>query len=163
MKRYNKKKLNSEDLIARLKECQKLKKEYLDGWQRARADFLNYKKAETERISEILKYRVEELNSKILLILDNFNFAEKKLPKELENDEYIKGIFQIKKQFQDFFKNQGIEEIKTIGEKFDPNFHEVIEEVESKDKKPGIIVSEIKKGYILHGKIIRPAKVKIAK
>ena len=91
------------------------------------------------------------------------NLTEKQLPKNLNNDEYIKGIFQIKTQLENFLKNQEVEEIKTFGEKFDPNFHEVIEEVEVKDKEPGIVVAEIQKGYKLHGRIIRPAKVKVSK
>ncbi len=152
-----------EELKKKLEECQKKRDEYLAGWQRARADFLNYKKEEMERIKEILKYGNENLILKILPILDNFELIEKKLPENLKNDENLKGVLQTKTQFQDFLKNQGIEEIKTIGEKFDPNFQEVVEEVEVKDKESGTIIEETQKGYILNGKVLRPAKVKIAK
>ncbi|MCJ7786959.1 nucleotide exchange factor GrpE [Patescibacteria group bacterium] len=173
------KKLNIEELKKQLEECQKKKDEYLAGWQRERADFLNYKKEEIERIGEILKYAGEGLILKILPILDNFEIAEKKILEDLkgeenksssspfagarENDENVKGLLQIKTQFQDFLKNLGVEEIKSVGDKFDPNFQEVIEEVEAKDKESGIIIEEIQKGYKLHGKVLRPAKVKIAK
>lgn len=155
--------LNLEEIKKKLEECQKEKDEYLAGWQRARADFLNYRKEEMQRIGEILKYANEELILKILPILDSFDLVEKKLPENLKNDENTKGVLQIKTQIQDFLKNQGVEEIKSVGEKFDPNFQEAIEELEVKDRGAGIIVEEIKKGYILNGRVIQPAKVKVAK
>ena len=159
----NKKELDLEDLKKKLEECQKLKDEYLASWQRERADFLNYKKGELERIGEIIKYGDLGLILKILPILDNFEIAEKKLPENLKNDDNVKGILQLKNQILDFLKNQGVEEIKSIGEKFDPNFHEAVEEVEIKDKEPGIVVEEIQKGYKINGRLLRPARVKISK
>ncbi len=144
----------------KLKECQKQRDEYLAGWQRSRADFLNYKKEEAKRVTEILKYATEDLLLKVLPILDNFEKAEKEI-KEHEKTEYLEGLLQIKSQLKDFLKNQGIEEIKTVGEKLDPNFHEVAESVEGKES--GIIIEEVQKGYKLNGKVVRPAKVKVNK
>ena len=146
----------------KLKECQKQRDEYLAGWQRSRADFLNYKKEEVARLQEFLKYVNEEAILKILPILDNFEEAEKEIPED-KKDDYLKGLLQIKTQLQDFLKNQGVEKIKALGEKFDPNFHEVAEEVALNDKESGIIIEEVKKGYLLNGKVIRPAKVKVSK
>jgi molecular chaperone GrpE len=157
------KELSIEDLKKKLDECQKLKNEYLTGWQKERAGFLNYKREEMERIGEILKYADVGLILKILPILDNFEIAEKKLPENLKNDENIKGILQIKNQILDFLRNQGVEEIKSLGEKFDPNFMEVIETIEAKDKESGIVIEEIQKGYKINGRVLRPARVKIAK
>ena len=153
----------SEDLKKKLAESEKKRDEYLAGWQRARADFLNYKKEEMERIGDLLKYGVEELILKMLPILDNFNLTEKKLSEELKNDESGKGILQIKTQILDFLKNQGVEEMKTIGKKFDPNFHEATEMIEKKDVESGTVLEEIQKGYTIHGKVLRPAKVKVSK
>ena len=152
-----------EDLEKKLKECQEQKDEYLAGWQRSRADFLNYKKEELERIEGIFKYANVDLILKALPILDNFYLVEKKLPENLRDNEDVKGIFQIKTQLQDFLKNQRVEEIKSVGEKFDPNFHEVVGAEELKDKEPGVIIEETQKGYILNGRVLRPAKVKVSK
>lgn len=152
-----------EELEKKLEECQKLKEEYLTGWQRARADLLNYKKEEFERVGEILKYAGESLILKLLPILDNFEIIEKKLSENLKNNQEVKGVFQIKNQILDFLKSQGLEEIKSLGEKFDPNFHEVVEEVELKDKEPGIIIEEIQKGYKINNRLLRPARVKVVK
>jgi len=156
-----------EELKKKLEEYQKQKNEYLAGWQRDRADFLNYKKEELERIRDILKYGNENLILKILPILDNFEKAEAEVRnmkyEETKHKEVINGLLQIKTQFQDFLKNQGIEEIKTVGEKFDPNFQEVVKEIEKKGVESGIVIEETQKGYILNGKVIRPAKVRVTK
>jgi len=154
---------NIEELKKKLEECEKLKDEYLAGWQRERADFLNYKREELERIGEILKYTNVGLILNILPILDNFEIAEKKIPEDLKNDENVKGILQLKNQILDFLKNQGVEEIKSIGEKFDPNLQEVVEEVKIEGKESGIIIEEIQKGYKINGKVLRPARVRVTK
>ena len=151
-----------DDLKKQLEDCQKKADEYLTGWQRARADFLNYKKEEMERISEFLKYGTEEMILKILPILDNFEIIENKLPEKIKDEENIKGILQIKNQILDFLKSQGAEEIKSVGEKFDPNLHEVVEEV-AEDGPPQTVIEEVQKGYKINGRLLRPAKVKINK
>jgi len=164
-------KINPEDLKKQLEGCQKQKEEYLQGWQRARADFLNYKKEEIERIEDLLKYTGEEYVLRILPVLDNFEVVEKKMPEDLKNNENVKGLLLIKTQLQDFLKNQGVEEIKTTGEKFDLNLHEVVGEVEmgEEDKSSsstfpsGQVTEEIQKGYKINGRLLRPAKVKIIK
>lgn len=152
-----------DNLKKELKQCRKERDDYLAGWQRARADFLNYKKEEAGRTERILDYANEELILKILPILDNIYLAEKEIPKDLKNNKWVEGILQIRNYFQDFLRNQGVEEIKSIGEKFNPNFHEVVETVEKEDKDSGVIVEEIQKGYKLKGKLIRAAKVKVSK
>ena len=90
--------LSIDELKEKLKECQKLANEYLAGWQRSKADFLNYKKDEAERIGEFLKYSNEELILKILPILDSFEKAEKEISDDKKNDKFIKGILKIKIQ-----------------------------------------------------------------
>jgi molecular chaperone GrpE len=157
------KELSPEELKKNLEECIKEKDEYLAGWQRTKADFLNYKKEQAKMIEEVLKFANLDLIIKLLPILDNFDLIEKKLPEELKKDENIKGILQIRIQILEFLRGQELEEIKTIGEKFNPNFHEAIEIQEMEGKESDIIIEEIQKGYILKGRVIQPAKVKIVK
>jgi len=140
----------------------KKEQEYLENWKRERAAFLNYKKEEAERVSEFVKFANQELILKILPILDNIYIAEKKLPGELKENLWVQGFLKIKTQILDFLENQEVKEMKCLGEKFDPNFQEALEKVEAEGKEEGIIIEEIKKGYLLRGKVIRPAKVKIA-
>lgn len=154
-----------------LEELKRQKEEYLNGWKRERADFLNYKKEEMERISALLKYANEELLLKILPVLDNIYLAEKQIPEDLKNHKWVEGILQLKNQISEFLKQEGVEEIKTKGEMFNPNFHEVVGDVPAEAlakagkevKEHGIIVEETQKGYTLYGKVIRPAKVKVTK
>ena len=141
-----------EDLKKKIEEIEKQKTEYLAGWQRERADFLNYKKEEMERIAELLKYASEENILKILPILDNFEISEHKIPDSLKKDENVKGLLLLKKQIQDFLKSQGVEEIETAGKDFDPNFMEAVEKEE-----------EERAGYKINGHLLRPSKVKIIK
>ena len=153
-------KKNLEEL---LKECEKQKAEYLAGWQRERADFINYKKEEMERIEGFLRYAKEEFLLQLLNFLDIFDLAEKNLPEDLKKNEYVKGLLQVGVKIREFLKNQGVEEIKTEGEKFDPRWHEAVEEVEDKNVESGMIVEEIQKGYTINSKLLRPAKVRVAK
>jgi len=165
-KKENENNINTDkikEIEGKLNECQKKCEEYLNGWKRERANFLNYKKEEIERIQGLIEYATEELILKMLPVLDNFDIAEKNIPDELKENENVKGILQIKYQLLDFLKNQGIEEIKTVGEKFDPYLHEAVEEVELNDKDHDIIIEEIQKGYKIKGKLLRSAKVKINK
>lgn len=147
-----KQEIKTEDLAKKSEECQKLKDEYLASWQRERADFLNYKKEEMERIGQLFKYAGEEMVLKLLSILDNFEIAERALPEDLKNNDNIKGLLMIKNQLEDFLKNQGVEEIKTVEEKFDPNFMEAVEN--SKEER---------KGYKINGRLLRVAKVRAMK
>ncbi len=151
------------NIEANIEESERLKNEYLQGWQRARADLMNYKKEEMERIGEIIKYANWELLLKLLPILDNFNIICKSLPENLIKDEYVKGLLQVKTQLEDFLKMHRIVEIKTAGERFDPNFHEAVEVVPIENQESGIIIEEVQRGYLLEGKLLRPAKVKISK
>ncbi len=141
----------------KLKKCQELKEEYLDGWQRAKADLINARKDDERRNQEFLKFANAALIFEILPILDSFDLAFTS-----EDSKFSKGIFLIKMQLEDVLKKYGLEAIKSVGEKFNLQFHEIIGEMES-EKEEGIIAEEIQKGYLLNGKILRPARVKVSK
>jgi len=169
MNKEEKKEINIEELQKDLAEAKARCEEYLNGWKRERADFLNYKKDEMERIGQLAKYANEEIILKIIPILDNICLAEKYTPAELKNGSasspqaanWIDGFLKIKDQLVIFLQKEGIEHIKVMGEKFDPNLMEAVGEAEGSDE--GTIVEEVQRGYTMHGKIIRPAKVKISK
>lgn len=146
-----------------LKKCQEKKNEYLEGWKRTKADFLNYKRGEGKRNEELAKYTKEEIIFGILPILDNFREAKNNAPKDIEQNEYIKGIFQIEKQFQNYLKGQGLEDIKSVGENFNPIFHEAVDSIEKEKGESGKIIEEVRKGYKLKGRVLRPARVKVIK
>lgn len=159
-----------EDFQGRLEKCKKLRDKYLAGWQRERADFKNYKKDEKERIEKMLMFVKADLIVKIIDVWDNFERARREYQENLlgTNDlektmEWIRGVLQTTKQIDRLLKEEGIEEIKAEGERFNPNFHEAVEEVEAEDKEAGIVIEVLQKGYLLKGQLLRPAKVKVAK
>ncbi len=151
------------ELEKKLEELKTQNEEYLNGWKRARADYLNFRNEESDRIASLANLAREEMAAEILPLLDNFNLVEAKLPDNLKSDANVAGIIQLKSQLRDLLKSYGVEEIVSLGEKFDPNAHEVVLEVEAKGKESGVVVEEIKKGYKINGRLLRPAKVKIAK
>lgn len=152
-----------EKLKQELEESKKKCEEYLNGWKRERADFLNYKKDEMERIGELAKYANTEIILKIIPILDNIYLAESHIPANFANTgssqekNWVEGFLQIKNQLCDFLSKEGIEPIETLGQKFDPNTMEAVE------GDGETVAEEIQKGYTMHGKLIRVAKVKISK
>lgn len=153
--------VSSEKLQKELEEAQKQRDEYLAGWQRARADFMNHKKEERERMQEFIKFAEEELLSELLPIVDNLELAQAQL--QGKDDTLFKGFLQIAMLVQQFLRDHQVQEMKTEGEKFNPEFHEAAGEVEKEGAEPGTIVEVLSKGYTLHGKLLRPARVRVAK
>jgi len=159
------KKIDEKDETKKQLEEAKAKcEEYLNGWKRERADFINYKKSESEKMGELVKYANEDIILKIIPILDNIYLAELHVPEELKGHQWIKGFNHIKDQLKDFLKKEGIEPIETNG-KFDPSLMEAVDEVERPEGclVSGVVVEEVQRGYTMNGKIIRVAKVKISK
>ena len=137
--------------------------EYLNGWKRAKADYLNLNKDSEKREQEVVQFANAALILEILPIYDNFKLAWRHIPEEhRRNDEWLKGIEHIKSQFRALLKNIGIEEIKTVGEKFNPEFHEAVSKEKITGKKPGEITEELKAGYKLFDKVLEHAKVKVS-
>ena len=147
-----------------IEEIKKQRDEYLAYAQRCRADFLNYKKEEAERMKKIVDYEREEWLLELLRILDHFERAKSETAKHFQNTSMFEGFFQIQKSLENFLKQQGLEEIDSqTGKKFNPSFEEVIETEEDKEKEEGTILEVIQKGYKFKGKILRPARVKVSK
>ena len=137
--------------------------EYLDGWKRAKADYLNLKKDTEKRQSEIIQFANAALVAELIPIFDHFKLALRHVPDDQQDVEWVQGFFHIKKQFEDFLKNLGIEEIKTVGEKFNPELHEAVAHEENEEFDADKIFEEVKSGYTLHGKVVSPAQVKVTK
>ncbi|MEK7193623.1 MAG: nucleotide exchange factor GrpE [Patescibacteria group bacterium] len=151
---------NEKSLEEKLAECESRRDEYLAGWQRAKADFINYKKDELKRLEEISRYGTEDLIIDLIGVLDNFDLGisimEKVGPLE-------KGIYMIRAQFEDVLKRKGLERVNAkIGKPLDPSIAEAISDIES-EEPPGTVVEEIEPGYRLYDKIVRPVRVRVAR
>lgn len=153
------------EIKEKLMECEKLKEEYLNGWQRERANFLNYQKDINKKMEEVVRFANEELIIELLNVLDSFDISINSLSIEglTENErKIVRGLELIQAQLLNILKLKGLEQISVkAGDDFDPSIHEAVEIIEGEED--GKIAEEIIKGYKLNGKIIRPAKVKIFK
>jgi molecular chaperone GrpE len=148
------------ELKKELARSEEAKQEYLDGWKRAKADFINYKKDEAVRFQTFLKFSNEEMIREMITVLDSFDLA---IPAASGNGSELKGLTVIRVQLEETLKRFGLERMDASpGQFFDPARAEAISEMES-DKPPGTIAEEAAKGYVLNGKVIRPVRVKISK
>ncbi|MBM2818124.1 MAG: GrpE protein, molecular chaperone GrpE [Parcubacteria group bacterium] len=152
-------------LRGKLKLCESEKQEYLDKWQRERADFINYKKRNEEENRQFVKFANERLIEEIIPVLESFEmaFSNRKVWESLPED-WRKGVEYIHSQLLNTLKGNGLEELNPPkGEKFDPNIHIAESSEPTFDKeKDSVIMQIIKKGYRLNGKIIMPPRVVVA-
>jgi len=153
-------KLKPEELEAALAACEKLRDEYLDGWKRAKADFENYRKEERARAEAVVKFANEVLIMDCLHVLDSFDLG---LATVSDGDHARKGMELIRGQLEEVLRRYGVERIKVKpGDAFDPVRHEGVGEVVS-GVPPATVAEEVSAGYLLHGKLVRPARVKLSK
>lgn len=149
----------SEDLGVISKERDELRESLL----RKQAEFENFKKRIDRERGEFVKFASSELLREILNVLDSFELALNDV--SVDDDESTnvrKGFELIYKQLVDSLKRFGLEMIATTGEKFDPHIHEAVSTQPTEDAVEGTITVELRKGYLLHGKLLRPAMVTVA-
>ena len=148
-------------LLKKALEEEKAKVErYLANWQRAEADFDNYRKRADQERGEIIKSANTLLIFSLLPLLDDFERAFNSLPARLVELTWIDGIRLIHRKLKATLEAQGLSEIKAVGESFDPAFHEAVAQGEGEEGK---VVEEIQKGYKLRERVIRPALVVVGK
>lgn len=148
-----------EEVKKQLTEVTEEKEEYLSKLKRLKADFVNYRNRAKKEKSQIeTKTKTEIINS-LLPVIDNFERALKSVG---EDSEFLSGVKMIHKQLVEELKKEGLEIIETKGEEFDPAYHEAVMQIESEEYDSGYIVEEIQRGYIMNGKVVRPAMVKVA-
>ena len=153
-------------LRERMNVLSKERKEYLDGWQRAKADFANYKRRESEEKEGFLKYAREGLVSDLTPVLESFDmaFAGKEAWEKVD-PAWRKGVEYIHSQLLQILHENGLELFEPkVGDHFDPNLHTSVGTVETSDNaKDGTIANVSAKGYRLSGKVIRSPRVQIYK
>jgi len=148
----------SEDVVD-IETIKKERDQYLDGWKRAKADFINYKRGEAQRLESIISSANQQLIRDLLNVLDSFDLAIEALEKEKKAE---KGMYLIRTQLEDILKKFGLERVVvSVGMPFDPALHEAVAVVKS-EQKSDTVVEEVERGYKLEGKLLRPARVKVA-
>ena len=133
--------------------------EYYAQLQRVMADFDNYKKRIQKEKESLYSIISAELIGDLLPVLDNL---EKSASVEDEGNAVLEGVILVYRQFQEVLQKLGVNEIKTVGEKFNPEYHDAVMHVEDENVGDNIIVEELRKGYKLKDRIIRHSMVKVA-
>jgi molecular chaperone GrpE len=151
---------NVEALRAGLEEEKKKAETYLANWQRAAADFQNYKRRTDQEREELGRLANVALVINILPILDDLERALTSVDARLAGLTWIDGIRLIYRKFQAVLEASGVREIKAEGEDFDPRFHEAVMYGEGEEGK---VISEVQKGYMLGDRVIRPSAVVIGR
>lgn len=128
--------------------------------QRERADAENLRRRHQNEIANLRITVKSDVVTDLLPIIDNFDRALKHIPDNLINDEYVKGVQGIVKQFEKTLGNLGVERIKTVGEEFSPELHEAVS-MEEGDGKKEIIIEELQSGYKIGDRVIRHAMVRV--
>ncbi|MBI2288394.1 MAG: nucleotide exchange factor GrpE [Chloroflexi bacterium] len=150
---------DKEDIEA-LKQALSAEKEktenYLASWQRAQADFINYKRHAEQEKQEISRFANSALILSLLPILDDLERAFVSMPPELAKLDWIEGIRLIGRKLRSNLESMGLSPIQALGEPFDPRLHEAVRQDNGKE---GIIIGEVNKGYKFHDRVIRPSQV----
>lgn len=128
--------------------------------QRTQANFENYRKQTEKRIEEIIQLAARDIITQILPILDNFELALQVAGSSSEKSEFMEGIILIHSRLTDILKDNGVEEIKAEG-KFNPHIHEALMKILSEFPE-NTVIEILQKGYTLHGRLLRPARVKLS-
>ena len=139
-------------------EYDKLNQQYI----RLAADFDNYRKRQAQEKEGLIKYGTENALKQLLEVLDNFERGHKAL-ESVEDCEKVKESFDlVHKQVCEVLTKMGLEEIKAIGEDFDPNFHEAVMQTPTSEHKEHTVIAELQKGYKMGDKVLRPTLVNVA-
>lgn len=148
---------------ADLKQCKAEKEEYLTGWQKERADFINYKKQEDDRKAVFSEAMRERILTRFLSVLDSFNMAfTHKESWDKVDETWRKGIEHIYSQMNGIFEEYGVKPVGVVGEAFDPGIHQSIDVVATDNKEmEHKVAAVIQKGYKLGERVIRPARVNV--
>jgi len=136
--------------------------EYLDGWQRSRAEFANYKKRIQKENADIRQFARGEV---IKIFLDVLDDLERALQEETQNrvdQEWVEGIRIIYQKLKTRLEAEGVRPMNPLGEEFDPHIHEALMKEETEDYPSGTIIGVMQEGYWIGDRVLRPAQVRVA-
>ena len=150
------------DLRAKIEQLEADAKEASNRYLRLAADFDNYKKRVRQEHSETVQLANVDLIGKLLPVVDNFHRVIESAPAEVD-DAWLQGIKLTLQQLDELLASQGVSPIESVGTPFDPTLHEAIGHEESDEHPEDTVVSEVRKGYRLHDRVVRPALVRVAR
>jgi len=143
-------------------EYEKLKRdaaEHLDGWKRAKADYINFKRETEQRQAAFSQFAAMAVLIGVIPVYDHLRTAAAHLPAEMKSDPWADGVLKIRQEFEKCLKDAGVEAMIAEGQPFDPARHEALGSEAREGVAPHMVVREVKAGYLLHGKVLIPAQV----
>lgn len=155
----------AEDIEAMQSELERLRTDVEDTHERylrTLADFDNFRRRQREETSRLTGVAREELICKLLPIMDNFERTLRASEEQHSYESLVEGVSLTLRQLNDMLRSQGVEPIEAKGEEFNPELHEAVMRVESDEYPDNTVVDELEKGYTLNGKVLRPARVRVA-
>ena len=152
-----------EDLDRLIEEKERIAAENYEKYLRALADLENYKKRAAKEKQDTIKYGNENLIKDLLPLIDGIDRALDCAEKSDDFEAFREGLKMLQDQLCCCLQKHGVEEIDAEGQSFDPNIHEALMQVESNDHQANQVVTQLEKGYLLNGRLIRPAKVCVCK
>ena len=160
--------LNGGDSLKKeLETCKTQAAEYLEGWQRARAEFANYKRRVEKEQSEAYQTATGRVISRFLDVVDDFDRAMQDRPADAEDGEamakWAKGVSLIQRKLQNILDAEGVDRIGAAGVQFDPTQHEAVTHEDSDEHEAGRVIGVIRQGYRIGDRVIRPALVRVAR
>jgi molecular chaperone GrpE len=152
----------AEEELDELERAEAQAAEYLDRLQRTQAEFANYKKRVEREREEFISLANAALISSLLPILDDLERALQIVPDNLKNLTWVEGIALIERRLRMTLEQEGLAEIKAVGEQFDPELHHAVVREETTEQSEDTIIGEMQKGYRLHDRVLRPSMVRVA-
>lgn len=153
---------SAEQLQAKIEALTAQADDYAQRLARSQADFDNFRKRTIREKEELGKYASSKLITELVPVIDNFGRALDTLPEGEGAESFVKGVQMIHRQFENVLQAEGLTAMNTVGEAFNPEFHQAVMQVESDEYEEGIVVEELQKGYMLKDKVLRPAMVKVS-
>jgi len=135
----------------------------LAGWQRATADFQNYRRRTEQEREQLLGLANESLLRKVLSIVDDFDRAIEAMPSELAKVSWVEGIAAIDRKLRSLLESEGVTPIEAAGRPFDPREHEALTHEETTKAPDETVIGEIQRGYRIRDRVLRPSLVSVAK
>lgn len=150
------------ELQEKVDQLERQLQEHVDGWKRAKADYLNLKKQSEKEKADVMQYAQASVVLEFIPIYDNMKRAMKHIPVDQREVEWVKGLAHIQRQFEEALKAMNITPILTEGQPFDPVKHHAVSKVKKEGVATDTVLEEVKTGFMAGDRVLEPAQVVVA-
>jgi molecular chaperone GrpE len=150
-----------EELERELEQARAQSDEHLRAWQRAAADYSNYRRRTDDERDTVARFANALLIGKLLSVLDDFDRALEHVPPDAD-DPWVEGVRLVERKLRNVLESEGVTPIEAVGLPFDPNVHEAVVHEDTTEHPDNQVIGELQRGYRLHDRVIRPALVQVA-